>query len=275
MSTEQTILFHDLERENVPPAGELSRVREFSYFLFDNHVVDRPCFRDMELLIVVFRGKGVYTHGEETVEGARGSVILYRRGEWQKYHAQGRYEGIGLHFHIGPGLDAALKHYGVSGGRVFPSLLSEYQLAELNEVFAYPHLPQTVAFHKMDILVERLILLALPDHPEHRQTPHHMRMEDVRRYIQQHPEGDLSIATLARSANLSPSWFAAVFRKEFGDSIGAFIRRTRLDYARHMLQSTSLTAAELATRLGYATPFAFYAAFKAHHGKPPGKARKH
>lgn len=274
MSRERTLYFNSLSREEEPFLKGLTNVREFSYYVFEEHKVDRPCYGGTDLLIVLFQGQGRYFHGDQESEGGRGSLIYYAKGEWQKYQAAGRYEGIGFHFHVGTSLAKVLKHYGIVSGKVCPGILAEHHLAELSEVFAYSHLPPAVAFHKMDILVERLMLMMGMDEPGHRQTPHRMRLEDLRRYIQQHPEADLSVSRLARSVNLSPSRFAAVFRKEFGEPVGTFIRQTRLDYARRILLTTDLTAAEMGIRLGYSSPFAFYAAYKTHHGSPPGTIKK-
>ncbi|MDX2227196.1 MAG: AraC family transcriptional regulator [Verrucomicrobiae bacterium] len=231
--------------------------------------MDRPCYGDSALLIVLFRGEGHYHHGPEETKAGRGSLIYYAHGQWQKYHATGRYEGIGFHFLPGTRLLDTLAHYGITGGHVSPSGLNEHQINELSEVFAYQHLPPSVAFHRMDILVERLMLLMVRDAPDKCKKPREMRLADIHSYILQHPESDLSIDRLAQSVNLSPSRFAAVFRQEFGMPVGTLIRQTRLDHARDMIQNTTLTAAEIGTRLGYSTPFSFYAAYKEHHGVPP------
>lgn len=48
----------------------------------------------------------------------------------------------------------------------------------------------------------------------------------------------------------------------------------RMTLARDHLRRRELTLAQIADRTGYATPYAFAAAFRRHHGRPPGQWRQ-
>ncbi len=62
---------------------------------------------------------------------------------------------------------------------------------------------------------------------------------------------DLSLATLASEVGLSPSHFSSLFRKTTGLSPHHYIVQRRLDHAQHLLKSTRLSIAEIATAVGF------------------------
>ena len=48
----------------------------------------------------------------------------------------------------------------------------------------------------------------------------------------------------------------------------------RMTLARDHLRTGELTLRQIAARTGYASPYAFAAAFRRHHGQPPGQWRQ-
>jgi len=48
----------------------------------------------------------------------------------------------------------------------------------------------------------------------------------------------------------------------------------RMTLARDHLRTNELTLASIATAVGYSSPYAFAAAFRRHHGTPPGAWRQ-
>jgi AraC-like DNA-binding protein len=64
------------------------------------------------------------------------------------------------------------------------------------------------------------------------------------------------------------------FTKRYGKSPAAFLRGTRLAGARDLLLGTSLPAAEVARRCGFADPASFRRAFRAHYGAAPDAWRR-
>lgn len=79
----------------------------------------------------------------------------------------------------------------------------------------------------------------------------------------------LSIAALARPLGISAERFRRVFREHTGESVGRWRTRCRMDLARTLLLRRGASVAGVAGKLGYATPFAFSARFRAATGEPP------
>ena len=54
----------------------------------------------------------------------------------------------------------------------------------------------------------------------------------------------------------------------------AYLARWRMDVAAELLRDTDATVEQVSGRVGYASPFAFTAAFKRAHGIPPRTFRR-
>ena len=75
-------------------------------------------------------------------------------------------------------------------------------------------------------------------------------LRDLQAYISSHLDGDLTIDRLAEASHMSTRNLCRVFKQEIGSSIGGFVRATRLDEARRLLQDTALDVAQIARRVG-------------------------
>jgi AraC-like DNA-binding protein len=92
-------------------------------------------------------------------------------------------------------------------------------------------------------------------------------------YLAFHIGEPLSVADMARRAQLSPSRFAAVFRQCFGLSPHRYFLRMRIEYAQNLLKSTDLSLQEIADCCGFADVHHFSKAFKRAAEVPPGAFR--
>ncbi|GAB3708341.1 AraC family transcriptional regulator [Mariniluteicoccus flavus] len=86
--------------------------------------------------------------------------------------------------------------------------------------------------------------------------------------------GALTPERLAADVGLSRATFTKRFREVVGVPPGEYARRTRLARAADALRDEHLTVEAVGRRFGYATPFSFSAAFKAHFGTSPSAHRR-
>jgi len=274
---------HDIYRDyELPPtAGStgLTRAIHVSYCRFDIHDLDRPCWRDMDMMLITLSGRCQFHHTYQTepTRGERSSVTLYRRGEHQRYHSQHRFEVVAFLMHLGSGIKQTLKAMGHPRGHTWTDALDESLLRETQGVMRYEHLPPAVAAHRNALLIERCLLQALkvqtPASTEPA-LPNRTRLNDISAYIHLNPERPHNVQDLADMAGLSASRFRALFAQEFGQSVGKFVQQVRMQQARWLLiHDDQLTAAEVGHRLGYANPYAFYTAFKQATGQTPSGFR--
>ena len=79
----------------------------------------------------------------------------------------------------------------------------------------------------------------------------------------------VSINEVAEALFSSRSKLCATFKAQTGESLGAYIRRRRMERAQDLLADSALTIAQVAERLGYPQQAAFAQAFKQHTGTTP------
>jgi AraC-like DNA-binding protein len=82
-----------------------------------------------------------------------------------------------------------------------------------------------------------------------------------------------TVADLASEASLSRATFARRFTALLGVAPLTYVTDWRMALAREQLRDGDAGLAAVARSLGYASEFSFAAAFKRHHGMPPGRWR--
>ena len=70
-------------------------------------------------------------------------------------------------------------------------------------------------------------------------------------YIKENLDTNLTIEDLAKRANVSPSYFAHMFKLSKGVSVLKYINNLRIDRARWLLKNSSLSINEIAIQVGY------------------------
>jgi AraC family transcriptional regulator, arabinose operon regulatory protein len=99
------------------------------------------------------------------------------------------------------------------------------------------------------------------------------RVLRVLHYMRAHLNRTLTVDEMGREAGLSVPHFSAMFRKQLNCSPLEFHIRLRMDRACALLESTDLTAAEIAYGLGYADPLYFSRLFRQKIGQSPSAYR--
>ena len=79
-----------------------------------------------------------------------------------------------------------------------------------------------------------------------------------------------TVPELAAVSGLSRAAFARSFQRALGQAPMQYLTTWRMTLARDYLRTGQPTLAQVADRTGYASPYAFAAAFRRHHGQPPG-----
>ncbi len=98
-------------------------------------------------------------------------------------------------------------------------------------------------------------------------------IEKLTSYIHEHPDEDLNLAKLSSLANLSPYYFARIFKKETGKTPHEYVMSSRINTAKFYLKTTKLTVEEIGLSLGFPTASSFCASFKRYLHISPLKYR--
>jgi AraC-like DNA-binding protein len=83
-----------------------------------------------------------------------------------------------------------------------------------------------------------------------------------------------TVPELAAVSGLSRAAFARSFQRALGQAPLQYVADWRMTLARDYLRTGQPTLAQVAERTGYASPYAFAATFRRHHGQPPGLWRQ-
>ncbi len=114
-------------------------------------------------------------------------------------------------------------------------------------------------------------LLALTLKPA--QVSQTIRMEGVRKYIEENFSQALRLEETARENGFSVPVFGRVFKKNFAMSFSAYLRKVRLEQAKKLLVSTRLPISQVIQECGFSNQQYFFDLFKRSVGYTPQKFR--
>ncbi|HEX6310560.1 MAG TPA: GlxA family transcriptional regulator [Acidimicrobiia bacterium] len=98
---------------------------------------------------------------------------------------------------------------------------------------------------------------------------------ELQRWIGDHLDEDLGVGALAARVGMSPRTFARSFRRETGTTPAAHVEELRVEAARRLLESSDLTVAALARRVGLRNAETLHRAFQRRVGTTPDRYRQH
>lgn len=106
-------------------------------------------------------------------------------------------------------------------------------------------------------------------------TNYESSINKVLNYIQENLSTQMELNTLAQIGCFSPYHFHRLFKAFVGESIGAYIKRKKLEQAAHLLSYTKDSVSEIGYQIGYETPSSLSSAFQKKFGCTPSHFRLH
>ena len=112
-------------------------------------------------------------------------------------------------------------------------------------------------------------------HPQVQNTLHGLkRFERILEHIQDHIDTPITVAQLAKIANLNPTYFSNLFSQLIGMSPLQYINKRRIEKAQELLLGTDETLYEIAHQIGLNDEYYFSRLFKKIVGISPDHYRK-
>jgi len=107
----------------------------------------------------------------------------------------------------------------------------------------------------------------------------HVRTSDpvvqaAERFVTKNLERQITLAEMAHATATSPRTLARRLEAALGTTPIRFAQRIRIAAAVHLLETTRLSVAEVASRVGYADPAAFRRILRRETGEPPSALRR-
>jgi len=98
---------------------------------------------------------------------------------------------------------------------------------------------------------------------------------ELQRWLADHVDEELAVDALADRVAMSPRSFARAFRRETGTTPAAYVEEIRVEAARRLLETTDLTVAAVARRVGIKHAETLHRAFHRRVGTTPDRYRQH
>ncbi len=98
------------------------------------------------------------------------------------------------------------------------------------------------------------------------QGPHIHVLRRAQEFITAHYTEGLSLEQVAEYVALSPTYFSRIFKQAMGCTFVEYLTRVRLEEARRLLRTTTLSLAEISYAVGYQSPNYFSEVFKTVEG---------
>lgn len=96
----------------------------------------------------------------------------------------------------------------------------------------------------------------------------------ITRYLQEHLAEDLSLAVLSEEFHLNAQYISQLFKNEIGVNFLAYLTNIRMERAKKLLLTTSLSVAVVAEQSGYGDYRVFTKVFKKNEGETPSQYRR-
>lgn len=107
-----------------------------------------------------------------------------------------------------------------------------------------------------------------------RQAESRVWLARVERMLRDRFDEPLTLRSLADSFGVHPAYLATVFRQSYGCTIGAYLRRLRIEAALQALCTTDRSIAAIAQDAGFYDQSHFIRTFQSFIGAPPGDFRR-
>lgn len=255
----------DWAREN------LLYVQMYGSFVCDERYhIERDGFASC-LLILTHAGQGVLEMDGKKYICAKSTLTLIDCSKPHKYHADGHWEFLWLHF------------YGKNAKELVTRLLSvQGPTAHIDQTSLVYRFFQILIADGCTCLLENemrnasYIQFFLSEMMKERRSngsPRQTLVNSAIGYIESHYRETISVEDIARYLSLSRSAFYQAFRQETGSSPYDFILNKRLNRAKELLKTTPATISAICEEIGFNSEANFIKTFRAKTGMTPRKFR--
>jgi len=230
------------------------------------------------LVFWVLAGRGWVVADGVRHDAVAGELFCLMKGRPHEYASDAidPWEVVWVHFdgRLAPAFIEAIQHFGdtrIALGHD-PFLRGRWLELIVNHAACGPHF-QTVANTGLYALLGLTIHQLQVRQSARSSTDTPFDVHHLQAWIQHHLAEPISVADLARQANLSPSHFTRQFRKLFKASPTQYVMQIRVAQARELLTQTPMPLKQIAAAVGCHDRYYFSRMFKKITGQSPAAYR--
>lgn len=263
--------------EDIAPGDSYPTTGHADGYYFD---VDKGRELNEYQMLYTVEGEGEF---ESASSGGRirvkeGDVFLLFPGEWHTYHPDPQigwkqywigFKGRNMDDRVAAGfLSAGKSVYHIGYSTQIISLYKDAMQAAIEEKAYMQQLLAGIVNHLIGLMyaLERNIIL-------NKNTAHVDMVMRAQQYIRESLESTLSIQDIAERLGVSYSTLRKQFKDYTGLSPAIYQQDLKLQRAKELLTTTSLSIKEIAYRLNFDSPDYFSAKFKVKTGRKPSEMR--
>lgn len=166
-----------------------------------------------------------------------------------------------------------VKNYLISINTLFRKILelNKFHLFYLEPIFAHfiMEIERCDTLEQLEMLPKQLIISYCEISRNHGKTLRSPFVETALTYIKENLNNDLTLHSISKFLNITPSYFSALFTKEMGMSLTDYVTNSRISLAKSLLASTDMPIKNVCTACGFHNFSYFCHVFKKHVGDSP------
>lgn len=224
--------------------------------------------------LAYIRSGTMFYETSQQFSAERGQVALIDCHQPHHFYTTGDTEAMWIHFDGANAADFFNQIIAFRGGKQSftpsPDDRIEQEIAQIISGLRSANISEVDCSQR---IYRILCALLFPSTPSVKYENHNAISQAIR-YIDQHLFEQISVKQIAEQIRLSTSHFSRLFRSATGFSPHEYIMLHRIDEAKALLQSTSLSVKEIAFRVGYRSEVNFILAFTDKTGLSPTQFRK-
>lgn len=230
-----------------------------------------------DYLFLIVKTPAIFTLSGKDIQTEPNSVILYKKGTPQFYRVLGTvFTNDWLHFDINEDELSLFEEWKIPFDTILPlNNINDLSLFIKNityERYSSNHYREQSVSLYLQLLFMKLSekLHSLPDE---RISSYYEKMSMLRFRIYNMPYLDWNISGLSHGLSISKSYFQHLYKEIFGTGVMEDVIQSRIQHAKYLLSTTSLSIKEIASMCGYSNETHFMRQFKGIMNMTPSQYR--
>lgn len=230
------------------------------YFYYEpNYFLSRENYNSY-LIMVIMKGSCTITYQGTTFTARKDDVVILNCYQPHSYGSNSEWEALWLHFD-GKLAQEYYQYLKNNFGNIIKSRNLQVVTHNLERIYKMFKESKSISEPSISKYITNILTELLLSNSTSSNAAA-TAIEDTISYINEHFADALSLDTLAKRTSLSPYYFTRVFTKETGMTPHQYIILSRINSAKFLLKTSSLTIKEIAYSCGFSSESNFCYTFK-------------